>query len=1037
MATFGHDQLVSTDRLLRRRVRADGAAEAVDVAGLERRLRADVDGEVRFDRGSRAIYAMDASNYFEEPFGVVIPRSVDAVIATVAACRQFGAPITSRGGGTSLAGQTCNNAVVIDFSKYQNRILELNTRERYARVQMGVICDDVVRAAKEHDLTWGPQPATHDHCCFGGMLANNSGGMHAQLSGIAAKNTEDMDVLLYDGTRMCVGWMTPRDLEREIARGGRTGRLYRDLESLRERYADEIRARYPHIPRRVSGYNLDELLPGTDGRFNIARALVGSEGTLVTMLEAKVQLVYRKPKRVMVVLGFEDIYDVGDEVPEFLGFEPTALEAFDHKLYSNIEKRGGERADTLRVLPAGKAWMIIEVGAATREEAIVLGHRVLDHARRTKAISRKLIPDESEQERLWKVREAGLAVTAFVPGDPDAWPGWEDSAVAPEKVGTYLRRLHGIFERYGYDASLYGHFGMGCVHCRVPFDLATDEGIARYRAFVEEASDLVCAMGGSFSGEHGSGQARGELLEKLFGKSLIEAFRRFKAIWDPDGKMNPGKLVDARPLDADLRIGADYAPRDIETHFKYPDDHGSFAHATLRCVGIGKCRRLDASGEHQTMCPSFMVTREEKHTTRGRAHLLWEMVTRGPIAEEGWTSKAVKESLDLCLACKGCKGDCPVNVDIATHKAEFLSHYYEHERRSRQAYAFGFVDRWSQLASLAPGLINLATQTPGVRAFAKLAANVPQDRTIPPFAPETFQRWFAARGRRQTGAPRVVLFPDTFNNHFFPRTAKAAVHVLERAGFEVVVPQGHVCCGRPLYDFGFLDQAKIYAENVLRVLRPYLEAGSDIVVLEPSCASVFKDEMRNLWPEREDVRVLGEHTKLFAKFLRDAAYRPPRLDREAIVQGHCHQKAILGMGDEKAILEEMGVRARELDSGCCGMAGAFGYERGDKYKVSIACGERVLLPEVRSAKRSTIVVADGFSCREQISQETDRHGLHLAEVMELALREQREGPRGDRVPEQAIVDRHRRAIRRSMARAGLTLLVASAASVVLWFSRRR
>ena len=1034
MASFVQDRLVSADRLRRRPI-ARARPEDVDIAGLERALRADVDGEVRFDRGSRAMYALDASNYFEEPIGVVIPRTIDAVVSTVSACHRFGAPITSRGGGTSLAGQTCNNTVVIDFSKYLTKLVELNAAEKFARVQMGVICDDVVQAASKYDLTWGPQPSTHDHCCFGGMLANNAGGMHAQLSGIASQNTEEMDVLLYDGTRMTVGWMTDADLDAAIARGGRAGQIYRDLKSLRERYGDEVRRRYPNIPRRVSGYNLNDLLPGDDGRFNIARLLVGSEGTLVTMLEAKVRLVYKKPKRVMVVLGFEDIGEAADEVPTFLAFEPTALEAIDHKLHQNIEETGGERVSVLDLLPAGNSWLFVEIGAATREEAILLAHEVTRKARHTKAISSKLIPDPSEQERIWKVREAGLGVTAFVPGHHDAWPGWEDSAVAPEKVGAYVRELRRLFDKYGYDASLYGHFGMGCIHCRIPFELESAEGIAKYRSFLDDATDLVCRMGGSFSGEHGSGQARGELLERMFGAKIIEAFRELKTIWDPDWKMNPGKLVDARPLDADLRLGPDYSPKRVETHFKYPDDHGSFAHATLRCVGIGKCRRLSGSGNTQTMCPSYMVTREEKHTTRGRAHLLWEMVARGPITE-GWTSEEVKESLDLCLSCKGCKGDCPVNVDIATHKAEFLSHYYEKKRRPRQAYAFGFIDQWSRIASLVPGLANLATQTPGLSALAKLAANMPQERKIPPFAPHPFKRWFAARGRKHAGAPQVVLWADTFNNYFFPRTAKAAVEVLEGAGYEVVVPGSHLCCGRPLYDFGFLDEAKGYAEKVLGALRPHLEAGRDVVVLEPSCASVFRDELQNLWPDREDVKQLGKHTKLLAEFLQEVDFRPPRLDREAIIQGHCHQKSVMSMKHEKELLAEMGVDARELDSGCCGMAGSFGYERGDKYDVSIACGERVLLPEVRKAKTSTFIVADGFSCREQIAQQTDRHGLHVAEVMQLAFRDRREGPPGARPPEHALVAAHEREVRRSMARAALALAGVALVAAVLWRSRR-
>lgn len=1037
MAELIEQRLVSVDRLRRQPAReAREQGEEIDLGGLERALEARVDGEVRFDPGSRGLYAVDASNYFEVPLGVVIPRTIDAVIETVATCRRFSAPITSRAGGTALAGQTCNRTVIIDCSKYLTRIFELDPDQRYARVQMGVICDEVVEAAAPYDLTWGPQPSTHSHCCFGGMLANNAGGSHAQMSGVASHNVDSMDVLLYDGTRMTVGWMTAGDLDAEIARGGRTGQIYRDLKGLRDHYGREIRARYPRIPRRVSGYNLDALLPGDDGRINVARALVGSEGTLVTMLEAKVLLVYKKPKRVLVLVGFESLSEAGDAVPTILKYEPTALEAFDHELVERIETLG-KHVDALKLLSAGNAWLLVELGAETLGESIDLAERVLTTARRKlRPVSTKLITEETEQTQLWEVREAGLGVTAFVPGKPDAWPGWEDSAVAPDKVGAYVSELYGLFERYGYDAAIYGHFGMGCVHCRIPFDLESEAGIAKYRAFLDDASDLVVRMGGSFSGEHGGGQSRSELLEKMFGPTIVEAFHRFKSIWDPDGKMNPGKLVDPRPIVADLRLGADYAPREVQTHFQYPDDQGSFARATLRCVGIGNCRRLEGAGDDQTMCPSFMVLREEKHTTRGRAHLLWEMVARGPI-EGGWQSEEVKESLDLCLSCKGCKGDCPVNVDIATQKAEFLSHYYEVKRRPRQAYAFGFVDRWSRLASIAPGLANLVTQTPGLRTLAKLAANMPLERAIPPFAPQTFKSWFASRGRPRAGAPQVVLFADTFNNFFFPRTAKAAVEVLEDAGFEVVVPSGHLCCGRPLYDYGFLDMAKRYANDVFGALKPHLEAGRAIVVLEPSCASVFRDELRSLWPDREEVARLFRQTRLFSEFLSEVGYDPPRLDREAIVQGHCHHKAIMGMGKEKSLFREMGLDARELDSGCCGMAGSFGFERGEKYDVSIACGERVLLPEVRAAKTSTIVAADGFSCREQISQETSRHGLHAAEIVALALREGREGPRGDRPPEAGLVAEHRRAIRSSMAWTAATLAGATALAGLLWWRLRR
>jgi Fe-S oxidoreductase len=581
---------------------------------------------------------------------------------------------------------------------------------------------------------------------------------------------------------------------------------------------------------------------------------------------------------------------------------------------------------------------------------------------------------------------------------------------------------------------------MGCVHCTVAFDLYTQAGVAKYRAFVHEAAELIARYDGSLSGEHGDGQSRSELLPIMFGSEIVQAFREYKAIWDPDGKMNPGKIVHANRLDANLRLGGDYHPWEPETYFRYPEDHGSFAHATMRCIGIGQCRRKSAhdSPESDVMCPSYMVTHEEKHTTRGRAHLLHEMLVEGPI-RGGWRDDNVKEALDLCLACKGCKGDCPVNVDIATHKAEFLSHYYEGRLRPRSAYAFGFVDKWARAGSLAPGLVNLVTQTPGVSALAKVAAGMPLGRRIPPFAPETFRAWFRRRGPRNVGNEKVVLWPDTFNNYFHPGVAKSAVHVLEGAGFEVVVPEGHLCCGRPLYDYGFLPTAKRYLEHILEAMAPHIEARTPVVVLEPSCASVFRDELHGLYPEREDAKKFRGQVMLLGELLTSRAqgYTPPKLRRKAIGQGHCHHKSVLGYDDEKSLLASMEVDFELLPSGCCGMAGSFGFESGDKYRVSLAAGERVLLPAVRAAEPSTLVIADGFSCKTQIEQGTHRRALHVAEVLALAMDEGPDGPPRDSPPEQKAATRHARAVRRSMLRTGAVIGLGLGAALALRLSTRR
>lgn len=1010
--------------------------QEVDAAALEDSLRQAVTGEVRFDAGSKALYATDGSNYRQVPIGVVIPKCRQDVIETVAACRKYGAPLLSRGGGTSLAGQCCNVAVVIDWSKYLHNILELNPQQKYARVQPGTICDTLRNAAKPYTLTWGPDPATHDHCTFGGMLGNNSCGVHAQMAGKAGENVLSMDILLYDGTQMTVGWMDEPLLDAKIAQGGREGSIYAQLKSLRDRYANLIAERYPRIPRRVSGYNLDHLLPGEDGRFNLARALVGSESTCVTILEATVRLVYSYPKRVLLVLGYPDIYQAGDHVPKILEYKPIGFEGIDHFLMTNVKKKGMPQADDLSVLPEGKGWLVVEFGAGTTEEAEQQARAAMGALEGAGAPSMKLFVEEAEQQKVWDVREAGLGATAFVPGEPLTWEGWEDSAVPPEKVGGYLRDLCRLYEKYEYRSALYGHFGQGCIHCRVNFDLVSEPGIRKWRSFMEEATDLVTSYGGSISGEHGDGQSKAEFLYKMFGNELIDAFREFKSIWDPDWKMNPGKIVDPYHINENLRLGADYHPWDPPTYFKFPDDHGSFAHAALRCVGVGKCRRQNGEGDQDTMCPSYMVTGEEMHSTRGRTHLLWEMM-HGDVIGNGWRDEHVKEALDLCLACKGCKGDCPVNVDMATYKAEFLAHYWEGRVRPIHAFAFGWVDKWARLASVAPGFVNLFTQLPGFRDLAKMAAGVPRQRQIPAFAAQTFRSWFRGRKSRPSTGRKVLLWADTFNNYFMPETAQAAVEVLEDAGCEVEVLDQHLCCGRPLYDYGFLSMAKSYLRRNLTALRPHISAHTPMVVLEPSCCSVFRDELRNLFPESNEARQVTENTFTLSEFLEKkmADYQPPKVRLHAIVQGHCHHKAVMRLKEEKSLMEKMQLEHRVLESGCCGMAGAFGYEK-DKYQVSVACGERALLPEVRKAPVSTLIIADGFSCKEQIAQETHRHALHLAEVLRLGLSsEQQAVPTV--YPERNFVQRRQSAQKRSMARAAVLSGLALATFGLAWLSRRR
>src|SRR5438309_215943 len=730
---------------------------------LASELRATIIGEVRFDDGTRALYAVDGSNYRQVPIGIVIPKSIEDVIQTVALARKHNAPLLPRGGGTSLSGQSCNVAVIVDFSKYLNQIIEINPKEKYARVQPGCVLDKLRNRANEFNLTFGPDPSTHEYCNLGGMIGNNSCGVHSVMAGRTVDNVLELDVLTYDGERMRVGATSDAEYEEIVRAGGRRAEIYSRLRALRDQYADLIRSRYPNIPRRISGYSLDELLPQRG--FNVAKSLVGAEGTCVITLAAKVRLVDWPKKRTTVVLGYKDVYAAADSVPEVCKSKPIGLEGMDDVLISNMKKKG-LHPKSIAMLPQGKGWLLCEFGGETKEESNAKARGLMETlSRQSDPPNMKLFTDEQETLLVWKARESGLGATSQVPGEPEAWEGWEDAAVSPEKLGEYLRALHRLLAKYGYHCALYGHFGDACVHMRIDFDLVTEKGIKVFRAFVEEAADMVVAMGGSLSGEHGDGQARGELLVRMFGPELMEAFREFKRIWDPEWKMNPGKKIDANPLDENLRLGAGYKPVAVKTYFSYPEAHGHFPEVTLRCVGVSKCRK----DENGTMCPSYMVTREEKHSTRGRARLLFEML-RGDPLRGGWKSGYVKDALDLCLACKACKTECPVNVDMATYKAEFLAHHYEGRIRPRAAYSMGLVHRWVKLARLAPRLVNLAGSAPGLAHLLKLAGGIAQERKLPAFARQTFTEWFRARPPRvgEQGRPRVLLWPDTFSNHFHP-----------------------------------------------------------------------------------------------------------------------------------------------------------------------------------------------------------------------------------------------------------------------------
>jgi FAD/FMN-containing dehydrogenase/Fe-S oxidoreductase len=941
-------------------------------------LRQALRGEVRWDAGTRAMYATDASNYRQVPIAVALPRDAADVEAAVAICRRFDVPVLSRGGGTSLAGQTCNEALVLDFTKHLNRVIEVDSELRLARVQPGCVTDDLRNRAQEHGLTWGPDPATHNRNTFGGMLGNNSCGVHAQMSGKAEANVEALEILTYDGQRMRVGSYTESELDAIVASGDPQGKRYALLRDLRDRYAEQIRRRFPKLERRISGFSLDRLLP--ENRFDVAKALVGTEGTCVTILEATVRLVPSPPCRVLVLAGFADIVTAARAVPLCNTHAPIALEAFDETMFSYMRMKGAATTGA-ELLPDGRAWLMVEFGADQIDDARARAQDLIDDLGRTgEAPDAKLIVDLDDQRELWDIRESALGSAAKVPGLADFYPGWEDSAVPPECLAEYLQGFQELLRRFNYHGAIYGHFGQGCVHCSIDFDLFTAPGIANYRRFATEAAHLCVALGGSLSGEHGDGQSRGELLPIMFGDELVEAFWEFKMIWDPLDRMNPGKVVRPKRLDQDLRWGPSYAPPRVQTHFTYPDDNGSFAFAANRCVGTGKCRRHDGG----TMCPSYMATKDEAYSTRGRARLLFEMLQGAPIAA-GWRDETVRDALDFCLACKGCKTECPVNVDMATYKAEFLAHYFKGRLRPPQAYLFGLMPYWLRLAAKAPHIANRLLDAPWLVDALKRVARIAVQRRLPRPAVTSFYRWFRRRDRSRSNGRRVVLWVDTWNAYFHPETAQAAVEVLEDAGFTVAIPPSPRCCGRPLYDYGMLKTARRWLLMILNDLRDDIRAGTPVVGLEPSCVSVFRDELLNFFPNDPDVRRLAGNVLMFSEFLRRFApdYHP-RLARKALVHMHCHHKSVLDKKAEIDLLHAMDVECDLPDTGCCGMAGAFGFE-ARHYDVSIACGERVLLPAVRAAGEETLVVADGFSCREQIAAQTTRPSLHVAELVKLAI----------------------------------------------------
>ncbi len=972
---------------------------------LKKSLRGPNSSElVRFDAGSRALYAADASNYRQLPIGVVFPRDAADVEAALAACRQVGAAVLPRGAGTSLAGQCVNVAVVFDYSRFMTSLNSIDADAKIACVDPGIVLDRLRDAAERHHLTYAPDPATHSRCTLGGMIGNNSCGVHGLLGGKVVDNVESLDVVLYDGTRLTVGATSPDQLEALIRGGGRVGQLYAGLAQIRDRCASLIREKFPNIPRRVSGYNLDQLLP--ENNFHVARALVGSEGTCANIVSATLNLTASPPFRVLTVLGFDDAFIAADAVPLALEHKPIGLEGFDHLLVEFMRRKGLALKDLDR-LPPGSGFLLVEIGSWSAEEALTRAESLARASQSWPQAPQAHICAPEEAKSVWHVRESALGAMVFVPGEPDRWEGWEDAAVPPAELGNYLRAITRLMAEYGYRSPLYGHYGQGCVHTRINFDFTTPKGIKEFREFIERAADVVISFGGSLSGEHGDGQARAALLPRMFGGELIEAFREFKSLWDPDNRMNPGKLSDAvrvyDPIENLKHTTSAGAPGPLhlgtgETSFAFTKDSGSLVRATERCVGVGSCRNTVGG----VMCPSYRATGEEQHSTRGRAHLLWEMLA-GSLQSEGFKSQAVYEALDLCLSCKACKSECPVQVDMAAYKSEFLAKRYKDRLHPLHHYIFGFADRLARYGSLAPALTNAILTGPLTSPVIKRIAGVAAERKLPRLAPKSFQKSRLPSSRR-VGGPgssplgtregilnsplTAFLWPDTWNNYYHPGTLIAAESVLSHAGFSVRTAERHICCGRPLYDFGFLDAARSYLAKVLKRCAPEIEAGIPFIFLEPSCASVFKDELLELIPNDVRANRLSQNVWLLADFL--AANAPDfaassLAGSQILVHGHCHHKAVFGgPANEIALLRKTGASVSLIEAGCCGMAGPFGFEAG-KFAVSKTIANHGLLPAVETADPQTIIVADGFSCREQIDQLSSFTALHFAEVLAGAL----------------------------------------------------
>ncbi|MDX3230185.1 FAD-binding and (Fe-S)-binding domain-containing protein [Streptomyces sp. ME19-01-6] len=930
--------------------------------------------------GATGLYAYDASNYRVPPLAVVFPRTADDVVAVVRACREAGAAIIARGGGTSMAGNAIGPGVVLDFSRYMNRILDIDTQAGCARVEAGVVLDALRTATAPHGLTFGPDPSSHSRCTLGGMIGNDACGNRSVRHGRTSGHIEALEIVTADGVRAVADRTGLRAADPDDADAvRRVARLEADVRRLIDANLAPIRTELGRIPRQVSGYQLHRLLP--EHGFDMARALVGTEGSCAVVTGATVRLVATAKATALLTLGYDDVVDAAEDVPEILRWDPTAVEGMDEAIVATMRARRGP--DSVTGLPEGRAWLYVELDGDDEATVNARAAELLDVlGARGRMTGGRVVESAAERRSLWRVREDGAGLAARLVDGGESWPGWEDAAVAPENLAAYLRDFRKLLAGHGLTGVLYGHFGAGCVHVRIDFDLATDAGRAATRRFLAEAAALVVGHGGTLSGEHGDGRARGELLEVMYSHRMIRAFAGFKEVFDPEGLLNPGVIVAPARLDADLALHTpDVLP--VDTLFSFPHDEDGFAGAVRRCVGIGRCRS-DAGG---VMCPSYRATGEENDSTRGRARLLQEMV-RGGTVQDGWRSTEVKDALDLCLSCKACSSDCPVGVDMATYKAEFLHQHYKRRLRPRSHYSLGWLPLTSALAGYAARPLNALLRGPVGKLLARIGG-VTTKRGIPAFASRRARRK-VLRGMAKTGEPskvKALLFVDSFTRAFRPEVAGAASRVLADAGIPCGA-EADLCCGLTWVSTGQLSVARrVMARTVAR-----LDEGGDlpIVVAEPSCAAALKRDVPELLDTPAAHRVAARvHTLTGA--LTDLAapgWTPPELPESVVLQTHCHEYATFAGRRPRDLLGRLGVREVDEAEGCCGLAGNFGFEE-QHYDTSMAVADLALKPRLDGIGEDTrtIVVADGFSCATQIDHLAGDRGVravHLAELLDPA-----------------------------------------------------